>query len=169
VPTDLVRADLDVHVVSPGYIDSIGTRLVSGRAFPEGPSPGDCRVGIVNREAADLYFNGRPLGASVIDERGRRTAIIGVVESERLGTFQLRPQPALYLPMWQDAPLRMTVLVPATDVTREHLDALLHKIEAVPGRGPFPPTVTTLPVYLAQTSLSPLRIATIIFAATAAI
>ena len=40
-------------------------------------------------------------------------------------------------------------------------------IERVPGMGPAPPVIKTLETHLAQTSLAPLRIATMIFAASA--
>jgi hypothetical protein len=49
------------------------------------------------------------VGAAVIDEQGRRTDIIGVVQAGPLGTFQRRVQAALYLPMSQDVLASMSM------------------------------------------------------------
>jgi ABC-type antimicrobial peptide transport system permease subunit len=92
-----------------------------------------------------------------------------VVNSERLGTFQLHPEPAIYLPMWQDSLPRMTMIVHARDVSSPKLVDFRRKIEAVPGHGPIPPLVKTFEAHLTQTSLAPLRIATTILGAFAAI
>src|SRR6185369_16943959 len=112
---------------------------------------------------------GKAIGAAVIDTLGRRTEIVGVVHSEPLGTFQQRPEPALYLPMWQDSLPRMTMVVQVADVSSPRLVDFQRAIESVPGRGPSPPVVKTLEVYLTQTSLAPLRIATTILGASAAL
>jgi hypothetical protein len=58
--------------------------------------PGACRVSVINQEAADLYFGGKAVGAAVIDDRGRRTSVIGVAHSAPLGTFERRVEPAIY-------------------------------------------------------------------------
>jgi hypothetical protein len=54
-------------VVSPGFFEALGMRLVVGRIFRDDPAPRGCRVGMINEEAADLYFDGKAVGAAVID------------------------------------------------------------------------------------------------------
>lgn len=53
--------------------------LIGGQTFSEHPMLDQGGVAVINQEAADLYFNGKPLGAGVIDERDVRTEIRGVV------------------------------------------------------------------------------------------
>ena len=61
------RAVLDANVVSSGYFDAMGLSLIAGKVFPDDPRAGGCRVGVINQEAADLYFGGNAVGAAVID------------------------------------------------------------------------------------------------------
>jgi ABC-type lipoprotein release transport system permease subunit len=162
IMSELARAELDVNVVSPGYFDAMGIKLIAGRGFTGHTTSGECRMGIVNQEAAGLYFGGKAVGSAVIDDRGRRTGIIGVVHSASLGTFQQHAEPVLYLPMLQDALPYMTMIVRARDVSSANLADLRRRIESVPGRGPAPVLVKTLETHLTQTSLAPLHIAIMI-------
>ena len=161
------RAELDVNVVSPNYFATMGLPRVAGQMFPDDPAPRGCRTGVINEEAADLYFGGKALGAAVIDDSGRRTEIIGVVHATPLGTFEPRAEPTIYFPMAQDCPRGMTLILGARDADGPLLAKLSSVIEAVPGRGPAPVLVRTLEVYLGQTALAPLRIATMIIGASA--
>jgi hypothetical protein len=163
----LKTAELDVNVVSANYFAAMGLPLVAGRIFPDDPMSRGCRAGVINEEAAELYFNGNAVGAAVIDGRGRRTEIVGVVHSAPLGTFEPRAEPTIYFPMVPDCPRRMTLILGAREGNRPLLAKLSSTMEAVPGRGPAPLLVRTLETYLSQTSLAPLRIATMIIGASA--
>jgi hypothetical protein len=99
IASELATAELDANVVSPSYFDAMGLALIAGERFTDHPMLGACRVGMINQEAADLYFGGKAVGAAVIDDRGRRTSVIGIVHSAPLGTFQRRVEPAIYFPM----------------------------------------------------------------------
>jgi hypothetical protein len=54
--------------VSPGYFDAMGLPLIAGQGFTGHTTLSECHAGIVNREAADLYFGGKAVGAAVIDD-----------------------------------------------------------------------------------------------------
>ena len=164
---NIETAELNVNAVSSNYFKSMGLPLVAGRLFADDSAPRACRTGVINEEAADLYFRGNAVGAAVIDESGHRTEIIGVVHSTPLGTFEPRAEPTVYFPMMQDRARGMTLILGARDVNGERLAKLKTMIEAVPGRGPAPVLVRTLEVYLGQTALAPLRIATLIIGASA--
>ncbi|PYT32960.1 MAG: hypothetical protein DMG57_00010 [Acidobacteria bacterium] len=166
IVSELARAELETNVVSPGYFDAVGMKLIAGQGFT-GNTTTDCRIGIVNQEAADRYFGGKAVGAAVIDEQGRRTGIIGVVRSESLGTFQRHMAPALYFPMLQDVLTRMSMIVHVREVNGPLLADLRRRLEAVPGHGPGPVLVRTFETYLNQTSLAPLHIATVILGVSA--
>jgi putative ABC transport system permease protein len=167
IASDLASADFETNIVSPGYFDAVGSKLLAGQGFAGPTKSMGCRIGIVNQEAADLYFGGNAVGAAVIDERGRRTDIIGVVHSGLLGAFQRRPEPTLYLPMSQDAPTSMSMIVHVREVNGPLLAELRRTLEEVPGHGPSPVLVRTLETYLNQTSLAPLRIATLLLGVSA--
>jgi ABC-type lipoprotein release transport system permease subunit len=163
----LRAAELDVNVVSPNYFATMGFPRVAGKIFLDDSSPPGCRTAVINEEAADLYFSGKAVGAAVIDDSGRRTEIIGVVHSTPLGTFEPRAEPAIYFPMVQDCSRGMTLILGARDVNDPLIAKLTTIIEGVPGRGPAPVLVRTLEVYLGQTALASLRIATLIIGASA--
>jgi hypothetical protein len=60
--------EMNMNFVSPGYLHALGLSLIDGQWFPEHGVAGGCRhLGVINQEAADLYFGGKGLGAAVID------------------------------------------------------------------------------------------------------
>jgi ABC-type lipoprotein release transport system permease subunit len=162
-----MSAVLETNVVSPRYFDAMGLSVVAGRVFPERTAPGSCRAGVVDAEAAELYFGGNAVGGALIDGEGRRTAIVGVVHAPLLRTSQRRAGPALYLPMAQDFVPQMTLLLSAHDAGPETQVAVRRRLEGVTGAA-GPPSVTTLDAQLARTALAFERIATVLVGASAA-
>jgi predicted permease len=161
-----VEAMLDANVVSRSYFDAIGLAPVAGSIFPDEPVTERCRAGVINQEAAELYFGGHAVGGAVIDGLGRRTEIVGVVPSALLRTSQRRVEPTIYFPLAQDFRPRMTLILGARGTTDEMLGSIAQRLDAVPGgRGPL--NVTTLATHMARTALAPERIATVLVAASA--
>jgi hypothetical protein len=134
--------------------------------FPAHQVPG-VRVAIINQEASDLYFGGKPLGAVMIDDQGMRTEIIGIVRSRSFGTFQQHAEPAIYFPMQQDCDQRMTLILDQSTVNKHSLADLRRKIESVAGRDATPAVIETLDAHLTRSALAPLRIATLLSSALA--
>jgi ABC-type antimicrobial peptide transport system permease subunit len=167
VVSPLTRAELSVNVVSPSYFNALDLSLVDGRQFTEHQNLGQTRVGVINQEAADLYFSGKPLAAGMIDDQGVRTEIIGVVRSRALGTFQQHAEPTIYFPMQQDCAQRMTLILEGSKANTRTLANLRLKIESVPGRDLAPVVIETLDAHLARTALAALRIATLLSSALA--
>ena len=167
IASELATADLETNIVSPGYFDALGSKLIAGQDFTGDTNSTGCRIGIVNEEAVDLYFGGNAVGAAVIDEQGRRTDIIGVVHAGPLGAFQRRVEAALYLPMSQDVLTSMSMIVHVREVNDPLLADLRRRLEELPGHGPSPVLVRTFKAYLNHTSLAPLRIATLLLGVSA--
>jgi ABC-type antimicrobial peptide transport system permease subunit len=161
--------ELSANVVSADYFGALDMSLSEGQKFSEHPAPGLGRVGVINQDAADLYFNGKPIGAGLIDDKGVRTEIIGVVRSQVFGTFEKHAEPTIYFPMWQDCLPRMTLLFKDSKWNSGIAAELRRKIENVPGQSLFPIAINTLDRQLAQSGLAGLRIATLIGSASAAI
>lgn len=161
--------ELNVNFVSSGYMQAFSLPLVGGHWFSD-PSQSFAQcggVGVVNQEAADLYFSGKPLGAVVIDQNGSQTEIIGIVRSQNLGTFQQHAQPTIFIPSWQDVPLRMTLILRASKANDQKMAEVRSRIESVPGHEIALPSITTLDSQLARSAFAPLRIATLIALASA--
>jgi hypothetical protein len=165
---ELETVEVNTNVVSPEYFTAAGFTLLAGRLFPDDVQNGHCRVGVVNRQAAELFFRGDATGSAVIDEAGRRTEIIGVVQPARLGTLERADEPAIYLPMEQEHQPRMTVLLAVPKATDDMLVNVRRALEPVPGRWPLGPmAVRSLETHLRQTGLAELRVATVILGASA--
>jgi putative ABC transport system permease protein len=159
--------EMNIHFVSPGYLRALGLSLTDGQWFTqhEIAGAGECRhFGVINQEAADLYFGGRALGTALIDNIGIRTEIIGVVGSQPVGTFEQHAEPTIYVPIWQEHPSRMTLLIRSSMWNQQMMDQLRSRIGSVPGNDPASPVITTLDTRLVESGFAPLRIARLIFA-----
>lgn len=157
--------EMNINFVSPGYLRALGLTLIDGQWFPQREIAGECRhVGVVNQEAADLYFGAHALGVAVIDNLGTRIEIIGIVRSQPLGTFEQHPEPTIYVPMRQEHPSRMTLLVQSSAWNDMMMDQLRRGIASVPGNDPASPRIATLDTRLVESGFAPLRIARLIFA-----
>jgi len=159
--------ELSVNSVSAKYFSALDMQLIAGQMFRGDEARGQERVAVVNQEAADFYFNGKPLGAAVIDDGGVRTEIIGVVQSRVFGTFEQHAEPEIYFPMLQDCPARMTLMLRGSNWNRGMAAKLKSAIESVPGPGHI--AIDTLDGQLARSSLAGLRIATLIGSTSAVI
>ena len=167
VASPMLHVPLEVNIVSSNYSNALDLSLIAGRMFPQAQTPDQDRVGVINQEAADLYFGEKPLGTDIIDERGVRTEIIGVIRSRGLGAFQRPAEPTVYFPMWQDSAPRMKLIINAPNWNGRLLAELQRRVEAAPGRGLAPPAVGTLNAQLTQSALAPLRIVQLIARALA--
>ena len=165
--SSLINAELNVNVVSPGYFETLGMSLVVGKNFSDHQVAGQGRIGILNQEAADLYFGGKPLGAAIINDRGVRTEIIGVVQSQVFGIYQRRADPAIYFPMYQDCLPRMTLMIDHSKSDTHTQAELRRRIQSVPGYEKTPIAISTFDAQLAQSAFAPLRIATLLSSVSA--
>lgn len=161
-------AVLDTNVVSPSYFDAMGLSPIAGTVFPNDPPPHSCRVGVINQEAAELYFGGNAVGGAVIDSAGRRTEIVGVVHSAVLRASHRRVQPAIYFPTAYDFLPRMTLILSAREANDAMLTSVRRRLDLIPDGTPGSAIVTTLDAHLSRTALAPERIATMLVGACAA-
>jgi ABC-type antimicrobial peptide transport system permease subunit len=161
--------ELNTNVVSANYFRALNMPLIAGQQFPDNRILGQSRVGVVNQEAANLYFDGKPLDSAVIDDNGVRTEIIGVVRSQAIGTFEGHAKPTIYFPMWQDCLTRMTLFLKPLKWNAGIAAQLRHKMENLPGHSSDLISITSLDAQLAQSGLAGLRISTLIGGMSAAI
>lgn len=93
---------VDYNTIDPGYFDSLGVRLVSGRPFSAADTAGSQPVVIVSQALARQYFPqqdpiGRAVTLSFVSQTTRAT-IVGVVSDMALKTPEEAPRAVLYQP-----------------------------------------------------------------------
>jgi putative ABC transport system permease protein len=103
----LVKSERGIHInhVTPGYFNTMGIRLLSGRLFAPSDRDGALRVAILNETAARAYFGtgsaiGRKVnfpGQWVEDEY----EIVGIVSDLRYKTLRAPDERMAYLPVGQ--------------------------------------------------------------------
>ena len=99
------RPSLDFRVVSPRYFETIGQRVVRGRAFEDKDEPGAQPVAVVNQAFARHYWgDALPIGQRVSfgDEQQPWLTIVGVVGDVRQYGLDREPGLELYRPFAQD-------------------------------------------------------------------
>lgn len=161
------RSVLDVNVVAPNYFEVMGFAAVAGRTFTTATDA--CRVAVVNREAASLHFQGDAVGGALIDRLGRRTTVIGVIESMPIRAAQRAVEPTVYFPLEQDYQPRLSLIGETGGVTRAALQRLHRRIASIPGGRAERIKVTTLDAHLSGTAFAAERIATVLLMASASI
>jgi len=98
-----------LRMVSPGYLETLGVRLVRGRLLTEEDRAGSAPVAVVTEELAREAWPGQdPLGRRLRrgrpgDERFPWRTVVGVVRNVKEDRFNFRiDRAALYLPYAQD-------------------------------------------------------------------
>jgi predicted permease len=92
--------------VSPGYFDTIGTRIVEGRANSEQDTPGTRTVAVVNRFFEQKYFeDGHAIGKHFSDDLKHPGAfeIVGVTEDTNYWGATSKMRPMYFLAQGQSA------------------------------------------------------------------
>jgi len=94
-----------VLAASPEFFATVGIDLLEGRGFEATDAPGAAQVALVNASFAARHWPGDdPLGRQ-ITVRGEPRRIVGVVANVIHGVFfEREQQPAVYLPLAQQAP-----------------------------------------------------------------
>jgi len=122
--------------VTPGYLTLMGMRLVAGRQLSPDDREGTPPVGIINAEAARLFWPDRdPVGrilATGEAESAPRITVVGVVASAHHDGPNQPLKPELFVPIAQSPSRGVTfVLEPArdTDAAANALRAALHEVD----------------------------------------
>ena len=92
-----------VRIVTPGYLDAIGIRLIEGRDISWQDTLTNQPVVIINETAAHRHWPGQsPIGHSargMDDGSGRPATVIGVVADVRVSSLESSPGSEIYLPV----------------------------------------------------------------------
>ncbi|HTS13076.1 MAG TPA: ABC transporter permease [Candidatus Limnocylindrales bacterium] len=118
------------YQVSPGFLRTIGTRLLEGRDFSWSDDKGSPKVAVVNEAFAKQILHAEnPVGKYFhLGLSGPPIGVIGVVEDGKYETLTESEKPAMFLPILQSFNTTTTVEVrsslPATEIVREMRDAI---------------------------------------------
>lgn len=171
----------DLRVVSPGYLDATGMRLLRGRLFSDGDTPQNEPVAIVNQTMANLYWPRQDaVGQSIRlgphyssdpdASAGRWVKIVGVVSDARqVRVIDVPVRQEIFFPLAQRSELAHgTTLIVRSRIATDALTATLRGTVAAidPDRPLF--DVITLDEAVSQ-SFAAKRLATVLLGFFAAV
>jgi predicted permease len=94
---------VNYNEVGPGYLATMGIRLISGREFTRYDIETAPPVAIVNETMAARYWRGQnPIG-SRLQVKERWMQVVGIAETSKYDNLTETPQPFFYVPMRQTA------------------------------------------------------------------
>ena len=97
------KLSLNVNVVGPGYLRTLGIPLLKGRDFTERDTTGTPLAVLINQAMARKYWpNQDPIGARISSDGKTWAAIQGVVGDVRQEGLSVEPVPEVYLSYLQD-------------------------------------------------------------------
>jgi predicted permease len=100
-----------VYVVTPGYLNVMGMRMLAGRDISWEDETGKERVVIINQTAARYLWPGEdPVGRMAVVS-GMDTRVIGVVADVRESSAEIAPGWQMYLPVMQNGPVGARLVV----------------------------------------------------------
>ncbi len=106
------RPGAGFQVVTPGYFETLGIRLVAGRSFTDQDAAGTLPVAMVNKHFADRYLGGvdpltqriavdEPIPGSNKPGPPVEWQIVGVFYDVHYGDLRGSDFPVIYVPFWQ--------------------------------------------------------------------
>ncbi|HTI37499.1 MAG TPA: ABC transporter permease [Vicinamibacterales bacterium] len=103
-----------VSQVGPDYFRTVGTRILSGRAFAAADAGIGSPAAIVNEEAARRFFDGNAVGRQVRSSKASPwSTIVGVAENTKLRQLDERPRPMVYFDFDQRYTGELGLIMPA--------------------------------------------------------
>src|SRR5262245_39698278 len=100
--------NVNLRVISPGYLSAAGTRVLGGRAFSEADRQDKPAVALVSSALAERFLSGAAVGRRLFindNTNGMRPVeIVGVVEDVRQAALDTPPSLDVYIPLRQVHP-----------------------------------------------------------------
>ena len=97
------RIGLNVNVVGPGYLRTLGIPLLKGRDFTDRDTVASPMVVLINQAAArKVWPNQDPIGMRISGDKKTWASIQGVVGDVRQGGLSAEPVPEVYVSYLQD-------------------------------------------------------------------
>jgi predicted permease len=103
-----------VHMITPGYLETMGMRLRKGRTFTWGDGASSQPVVVINETAARYLWPGQDPVDRIALINGRDTRVVGVVSDVRETSLETKGAWQMYLPIAQAWPVGAIVTVRST-------------------------------------------------------
>jgi putative ABC transport system permease protein len=154
------QPNIDYTPVTPGYLASVGTRLLKGRDVMEQDRGDAPLVALVNEQFVNEFLsaNQDPLGQTFKEPGGRPVTIVGVTGNVINADFDDRRDAQIYTPYTQDAWRAIYLVVRTTSTPSQLTGAIRGEVSALD---------KTLPVFnvkpmkqVIDERISPKRLAT---------
>jgi ABC-type antimicrobial peptide transport system permease subunit len=109
------EVDFVVNAIGPDYFETVGMRIIAGRALNAGDVAGSQKVAVVNRTLARTYFpDGQAVGKR-FGQSGPDIVIVGVVDDARVTGPSAAPVATAFFPLSQREVIARTVEVRTTE------------------------------------------------------
>jgi predicted permease len=134
LPPPEERIEFPFEFVSPGYFETIGVRLASGRTFTGQDHADAPRTVIVNETLARLAWPGQdPLGRRLRPGGGDSPwwTVVGVVKDMRRGDVTRQVRPEVYVSSLQTTPRTQTLVVRTSGDPAALLPAIRRELQAL--------------------------------------
>jgi predicted permease len=124
------------NVVDSNYFQTMGTRLMEGRAFTSSDNRSAESVVIVSKTMASRFWPGQEaLGRQIVVE-GKASQIVGIAEDVKIFSIHEDPEPYMYFPFAQRSDTEATLIVEAENDTRPLVDRIRSEIRSVDPKVP---------------------------------
>ena len=110
------QATVQIVIMTPGYFDAVGMKMVAGRAIVREDRRTSPNVAVVNQTLASRLFGGdvSAVGKRFRDWDNEDVEVVGVVGDAKVNGFRRDPEPTLYRPVAQDATFLNSLTVRAS-------------------------------------------------------
>ena len=146
-----------VYLVTQGYLQAMGMRLVAGRDFSWNDTPDQPPVVVINQAAARREWPGEdPIGKLASGASEKPARVIGVIADVRESALEKISSPQVYVPMTQNSDVEGATLVVRSRVSPDALaGSILATLRSI---NPAQPATGLHPVQsLVDRSVSPRR------------
>jgi predicted permease len=121
-----------VNIVSPGYFQTSGVAIESGRAFTEFDRSTSLPVAIVNEKLAEDYWPGEDALGKRVQMPGEKQMrqIVGIARTANYSSWGEPPQLCVYVPMEQNHLPAMTLYVRSNGDPEQTVESVRREIHA---------------------------------------
>ena len=101
-PNDDAMPIIDINIVTPGYLRTVGTKLLAGRDLTDADVESAKPVVLVSKALADKYWPGQnPLGKHIGAISSPAAEVVGVIANAKYRTLREEDHPLVLMPLWQ--------------------------------------------------------------------
>ncbi len=143
MPADREHLTAAMDVVDPGFFETLGIPVLSGRGFTTQDTASTPRVAIVNEQFVQRYWPEKPIDAAVgkrfwIDRRGGTAVeIVGVAKTVTYRSASEDPTDFVYFPLAQNPKARLILFVRTSGDPLQAADSIKSLVRTIDANLPL--------------------------------